>query len=373
MCAKKKILTSKRKQHAIDYHVTSASINLGTGPLMLITTVEELEDRLSEPTDADITALSALKGDILILGAAGKMGPSLAKLARRSIIAAGVKKRVIAVARFSDGEVRCDLEKSGIETIICDLLKPGALAELPDIGNVIFMAARKFGTSGSEHLTWAMNTFLPGLVAERYRSSRIVTFSTGNVYGLQPVLAGGATEGTPVAPAGEYAQSVLGRERMFEYGSSQWGTPVVLLRLNYAVELRYGVLVDIALSVFNGRPVNLKMGYVNVIWQRDANSACLRSLAHCESPPLVLNITGPEIPSVRRIAEEFGRRFGVQPLFNGTESEVAILSNAVRARALFGPPSVSAAQLIEWTAHWIATGGALLNKPTHFEVQDGKF
>jgi hypothetical protein len=187
------------------------------------------------------------------------------------------------------------------------------------------------------------------------------------------VSVGGATEATPVAPAGEYAQSALGRERMFEYGSGQWGTQALLLRLNYAVELRYGVLVDIALSVFNGRPVDLQMGYVNVIWQRDANSACLRSLALCQSPPMVLNIAGPEILLVRQIAEEFGQQFGIKPIFNGCESEVAILSNAVKARALFGPPSVSAAQLIEWTAHWIATGGALLNKPTHFEVQDGKF
>jgi len=340
---------------------------------MLINTVTELEDKLSLPTAADVAAVSALEGDILILGAAGKMGPSLAKLARRSIVKSGGKKRVIAVARFSDLEVRGDLEKAGIETITCDLLKPGALAELPDIENVIFMAARKFGTSGSEHLTWAMNTFLPGLVAERYRSSRIVAFSTGNVYGLPQVSSGGAAESTPVAPAGEYAQSALGRERMFEYGSSQWGTQVVLLRLNYAVELRYGVLVDIAVAVFNGRPVDLQMGYVNVIWQRDANSACLRSLALCESPPLVLNIAGPEILSVRHIAEEFGRLFGIKPIFNGRESEAAILSNATKANTMFGRPTVAPEQLIKWVAHWITKGGALLNKPTHFEVQDGKF
>lgn len=340
---------------------------------MLINSIEELEDRLSEPTAGDVAAMSALDGDILILGAAGKMGPSLAKLARRSIAKSGVKKRVIAVSRFSDSQVRIDLEKAGLETITSDLLRPGALAELPDIENVIFMAARKFGTSGSEHLTWAMNTFLPGLVAERYRSSRIVAFSTGNVYGLQPVSAGGATETTPVAPEGEYAQSALGRERMFEYGSSQWGTQVVLLRLNYAVELRYGVLIDIATAVFNGRPVDLKMGYANVIWQCDANSACLRSLAHCQSPPQILNITGPELLSVRHIAEQFGQRFSVKPMFNGRESDAAILSNAAKAHALFGTPSTSADQLIEWTAHWITRGGALLNKPTHFEVQDGKF
>ena len=338
-----------------------------------INTVEELEYRLSEPTEEDVATMSALKGDILILGAAGKMGPSLAKLAGRSILRAGIKKRVIAVARFSDSSVCSELETAGIETITCDLLKPGSLASLPQVENVVFMAARKFGTSGSEHLTWAMNTFLPGLVAERYRSSQIVAFSTGNVYGLQPIAQGGAVESTPVVPAGEYAQSALGRERMFAYGSNQWGTPVVLLRLNYAVELRYGVLVDIALRVFNRQPVDLQMGYVNVIWQRDANSQCLRSFAHCQSPPLVLNITGPEKLSVRDIADEFGNRFGTRPSFNGKESDAAILSNASKATSLFGAPTVSPDQLIDWIANWIQKNGTLLNKPTHFEVQDGTF
>ena len=340
---------------------------------MLINTVEELENGLSVPTAADVAAVSKLQGDILILGAAGKMGPSLAKLARRSIVQAGINKRVIAVARFSDPQIRADFEESGIETITCDLLKPGALASLPDVENVIFMAARKFGTRGSEHLTWAMNTFLPGLVAERYRQSRIVAFSTGNVYGLQPISGGGATESTQVAPVGEYAQSALGRERMFEYGSSQWKTAVTLLRLNYAVELRYGVLVDIALKVFNHAAVDLRMGYVNVIWQRDANSQCLRAFPHCQSPPLLLNITGPETLSVRDIAKEFGRRFGIQPSFSGKESDFAILSNVAKSTELFGPPSVRPDQLIDWIAHWIANQGTLLNKPTHFEVQDGKF
>jgi nucleoside-diphosphate-sugar epimerase len=338
-----------------------------------INSVEELEERLSEPTSDDVAAIAALPGDILILGAAGKMGPSLAKLASRSILQAGTKQRVIAVARFSDSQVQKDLQNAGVETITSDLLKPGALASLPDIQNVIFMAARKFGTSGSEYLTWAMNTFLPGLVAERFRASRVVAFSTGNVYGLQPITNGGATESTPVVPAGEYAQSVLGRERMFEYGSSQWRTPVALLRLNYAVELRYGVLVDIALRVFNCQPVDVQMGYVNVIWQRDANSQCLRSFAHCQSPPLVLNITGPERLSVRHIAGEFGRRFRLQPTFSGQESDIAILSNAAKAQALFGSPTVSPDQLIDWIANWITNRGNLLNKPTLFEVQDGKF
>jgi nucleoside-diphosphate-sugar epimerase len=339
----------------------------------VINTLDELEEQLSVPSESDIAAMSSFDGDILILGAAGKMGPSLARLARRATAGAGVKKRVIAVARFSDPQVRCDLERFGIETITCDLLEPAALAQLPEVENVIFMAARKFGTSGSEHLTWAMNTYLPGLVAERFRKSRIVAFSTGNVYRLEPLTSGGSTESTPVAPVGEYAQSALGRERVFEYGSARWATLVVILRLNYAVELRYGVLVDIALTVFNRRPVDLRTGHVNIIWQRDANSVCLRSLAHCQSPPLVLNLTGPEILSVREIAVGFGQRFGIDPIFAGEESDAALLSNAAKAHSLFGKPSVAPDQLMDWVAHWIGNGGAVLHKPTHFEVQDGQF
>ncbi len=340
---------------------------------MLINTVEELEDVLSCPTEADVAAISAIPGDLLILGVAGKMGPTLARLACRAIAQSGSSKRVTAVSRFTDAAVRRYLEKAGIETVACDLLSPGALAKLPGAENVIFMAGRKFGTDRAAHLTWAANTYLPGLVADRFRNSRIVAFSTGNVYGLRSLTSGGAAESTPVAPAGEYAQAALGRERMFEYGSSQWGTPVTLLRLNYAVELRYGVLVDIALAVSSGRPVDLRMGQVNVIWQRDANSACLRSLAYCQSPPLLLNLTGPETLSVREIAEEFGDRFHVQPIFTGEETGYALLSNAAKAHALFGYPTVTPMQIIDWIAHWIAKGGALLNKPTHFEAQDGKF
>ena len=341
--------------------------------LPLINSVDQLEDRLSAPSAEDVAAVSSLDGDIIVLGAAGKMGPSLCRLAVRAISEAGLRKRVIAVARFSDRQVRCDLERSGVETVICDLLEPGALAQLPNVPNVIFMAARKFGTSGSEHLTWAMNTFVPGLVAERFRDSRIVAFSTGNVYPLVPVGSGGATESTPVAPIGEYAQSAVGRERMFEYGSAKWGTPVTIVRLNYAVELRYGVLVDIALKVLNREPVDVSMGYVNVIWQRDANSVSLRSLAHCQSPPFVLNLTGRETLAVRDVANQFGKRFGVEPVFSGQESGEALLSNAANAETLFGKATVSPDQLIDWVAHWITHNGALLNKPTHFEVQDGKF
>ncbi|HEV2401052.1 MAG TPA: NAD-dependent epimerase/dehydratase family protein [Candidatus Sulfotelmatobacter sp.] len=340
---------------------------------MTIKTIEELEEQLSRPTDADIAALAKLDGDLLILGAGGKMGPSLSRLARRAADQAGVAKKIIAVSRFADESSRARFSAHNVETIACDLLEPGGLEKLPDVPNVIFMAARKFGTTGAEHMTWAMNTFLPGLIAERYRHSRIVTFSTGNVYPLTNVSEGGAVESTPIDAHGEYAQSALGRERMFEYGSDRWGTAVTILRLNYAVELRYGVLVDIASAVFERRPIDLRMGHVNVIWQRDANSYCLRSFSCCQSPPFVLNITGPETLSVRALAEEFGRRFGRKPTFTGEESDTALLSNAGKAQQLFGPPSVSAEQAVGWIADWISHGGPLLNKPTHFSARDGKF
>jgi nucleoside-diphosphate-sugar epimerase len=284
-----------------------------------------------------------------------------------------VRKKIIAVARFSDNQLRASLASEGIETLAVDLLQPGALSKLPDVPNVIFMAARKFGTTGSEDLTWAMNTLLPGLVAERYRASRIVAFSTGNVYPLRHAMEGGAIESTPVAPVSEYAQSALGRERMFEYGSRQWGTAVTILRLNYAIDLRYGVLLDIGTAVFERRPIDLHMALVNIIWQGDANSVCLRSFAHCQAPPLILNLTGPETLSVKSIAEEFGRRFNVQPTFISEEMPTALLSNAAKAHQIFGRPTVTPEQMIDWTSAWISTGGPRLNKPTHFEVRDGKF
>jgi dTDP-4-dehydrorhamnose reductase len=340
---------------------------------MLIDTEEELEERLSRPSEADANAIAALDGDLIILGAGGKMGPSLARLARRAADQAGAKKRIIAIARFTNPNIQSQLSSAGIETIACDLLEPGAFADLPDTPNVIFMAARKFGTTGSEYLTWAMNTYLPGLVAERYRDARIVAFSTGNVYPLQPVKDGGARESTPVDPQGEYAQSALGRERMFEYGSAKWETPVVILRLNYAIDLRYGVLVDIATSVFHRRPIDLSMAAVNVIWQGDANAACLRSFAHCQSPPLILNITGPETLSVRSIAQEFGRRFGIEAHFTSEEMPTALLSNATKAHELLGTPAVEACEMMDWIANWIKRGGVMLNKPTHFQSRDGKF
>jgi hypothetical protein len=339
-----------------------------------IKTESELEELLSRPDEETATAMAALDGDLLILGAGGKMGPSLARLARRSIDRAGIKKRVIAVARFTNEKLPSELTAQGIETIACDLLDRGSLDKLSHIPNVVFMAARKFGTSGEEHLTWAMNTYLPGLVAERYRNSRIVAFSTGNVYPLRPLAEGGALETTPAAPVGEYAQSALGRERMFEYGSMRWGTRVVILRLNYAVELRYGVLVDIGRAVFERRPIVLGMPHVNVIWQRDANSWCLRSFAHCQAPPLVVNITGPETLSVRELALEFGRHFGIEPTFvSSTEGSSALLSDVSKARGLFRSPTVGPTEMVEWIANWIRDGGSFLNKPTHFQTRDGKF
>ena len=339
-----------------------------------IKNIEELEEHLSRPTEADAAAMSALNGDLLILGAGGKMGPSLSRLARRAADLAGARLRIVAVARFTNASLPAQLAVQGIETISCDLLEAGALSRLPEIPNVVFMAARKFETSGAEHLTWAMNTFLPGLVAERYRNSRIVAFSTGNVYPLRSVSEGGAVESAPVGPVGEYAQSALGRERMFENGSHRWGTRVAILRLNYAVELRYGVLVDIARAVFEHRPISLTMPYVNVIWQRDANSWCLRSFAYCQSPPLVLNITGPETLSVREVAMEFGQHFGIEPIFlPEPEGSTSLLNNAAKAGTLFGQPTATPTEMIRWIADWIRQGGVMLNKPTHFQTRDGKF
>jgi len=341
---------------------------------MQIKTEQELEEVLSRPDEETVRAMAGLEGDIIILGVGGKMGPSLARLARRACDQAGVKKRVIAVARFSNPKLPAELQADGIETIACDLLDREALIRLPEIPNVIFMAARKFGTSGEEYLTWAMNTYLPGLVAERFRNSRIVAFSTGNVYPLMPIAHGGATEKTPVEPIGEYAQSALGRERMFEYGSAKWGTPGVILRLNYAVELRYGVLVDIGLAVFERRPIKLAMPQVNVIWQGEANSWCLRSFAHCQSPPLVLNITGTATLAVRDLAQQFGKCFGTAPIFaSENEGTSALLNDASKARGLFGDPKVSTGEMIDWIANWIRDGGPMLNKPTHFQTRDGKF
>lgn len=317
--------------------------------------------------------MRTLGGDLVILGAGGKMGPTLAMRARRAADAAGVKTRIIAVSRYSSPEARRALDDAGIETIAADILEREELAKLPDAPNVMYMAGRKFGSTGAESLTWAMNAYLPAIVCEKYRGARIVAFSSGNVYPFLPVTSGGATERTPPGPVGEYAQSALARERMFEYFSAKNGTPVLIVRLNYAVELRYGVLLDIGTKVFERQPVDLTMGAVNVIWQGDANSAALRSFPLAGSPAAVLNLTGPETLSVRQIAGLFGEHFGVDPTFTGAESTHALLNNAARCFRVFGYPTVSVDQVIEWTARWIGMGGATLNKPTHFEARDGKF
>jgi len=339
----------------------------------MIHSEQELEEVLSQPSADDVAAMKALEGDLVIVGAAGKMGPSLCVRARRASEQAGVNRRIYGVARYSRPHIAEQLHDAGIEVVRSDVLDPVALERLPDVPNVIYMAAMKFGTTGAEHLTWALNTYLPGLIAQRYRQSRIVAFSSGNVYPLVPITSGGATESTPAGPVGEYAQSVLGRERMFEYVSHRYGTSAVLLRLNYACELRYGVLLDIATKVFERKPIDLSMGMVNVIWQGDANSQALRAFGLCQSPPAIINITGPETLSVRWIATEFGHLFGVEPHFEGVETETALLSNGSRANSVFGYPSISPAQMISWVAGWIGMGGATLGKPTHFETRHGRF
>lgn len=339
----------------------------------MITSEEQLEDRLSTPTDADCAAIGTLASPLVLLGAGGKMGPSLALRARRAAQQAGVDLQIIAVSRFSDEAAQERLEAAGIDTIPADLLEAGALESLPDSPNVLYLAAKKFGSTGNESHTWAMNAYLPGRVAERYRNARIVAFSSGNIYPLVPITSGGANEQTPPGPVGEYAQSVLARERLFEHFSRTYGTPVTLLRLNYAVELRYGVLLDLGTKVFERRPIDVSMGCVNVMWQGDANSIALRSFGICNVPPTILNLTGPETLSVRYIAESFGRWFGVEPQFIGEESPTALLNNASRCHQRFGYPSVTPSELIEWTAFWIGRGGTTHQKPTHFEARDGRF
>jgi len=332
-----------------------------------------LEELLSEPTEGLVRAMRALDGDIVVLGVAGKMGPTLARLAKRASDAAGVKRRVIGASRFSSPALERRLAGWGVETVRSDLLDRNALADLPDARNVVYMAGMKFGSTGQEWRTWAMNAFLPGLVAERYRSSRIAVFSTGNVYGLSAVSGGGSREEDHLNPAGEYAMSCLGRERIFEHFSRANETKMTILRLNYASELRYGVLLDIAQKVHSGRPVSLSMAYLNTIWQRDASAVSLESLAHAATPPNILNITGPEILSVRQLAGEFATRFDKPVTFEGVESGDALLSNASKAFALFGTPQVRIGQMLDWIADWVIRDGATLAKPTHFEERAGRF
>ncbi len=334
---------------------------------------QQLNRILAQPSDADVAFARRLQGDTVILGAGGKMGPTLAQRLRLALVSAERKSRVIAASRFSSPEARRALEDSGVETIACDLLDPEALSDLPKAENVYFLAGRKFGSAGDPDVTWAMNTMVPAHVARYFRDSRIVVFSTGNVYPFVSPEQGGCVESDAPSPVGEYAQSCLGRERVFEYFSKKFHTPCLLFRLNYAIDLRYGVLVDIARQVYGGKPVDISVPAVNVVWQGDANSYALRALELCASPARILNVTGPETIQVLRAAQFFAARFGRELLTRGESKGVALLNNAGACHAALGYPAVSAAELMELVAGWIEAGGASLDKATKFEITDGRF
>ena len=333
----------------------------------------ELEDALSAPSAGLLASLRATPGDIIVLGAAGKMGPTLARMAKRALVALGRSDRVIAVSRFSSSQAERSLNDSGVDTIRANLLDRESVAVLPEAPNVIFMAGQKFGTRDAPSSTWAMNVVLPAIAAERFADARIVAFSTGNVYPLTPARDGGSREGDALAPVGEYAMSCLGRERVFEDASVRRGTRVAIVRLNYAVDLRYGVLVDIASRVLRGEPIDLRMGHVNVIWQSDANDWALRCLGHASTPPFVVNVTGRETLAVRALATRLGELLGRAPAFTGTEAPDALLSNASLAHSIFGEPSVTTQELLARVAEWVRAGQPLLGKPTHFEERTGAF
>jgi nucleoside-diphosphate-sugar epimerase len=337
----------------------------------------ELEERLSEPRDATIAALARIPGDILILGAGGKMGPTLARMAARAAYhaSAGGPRRVIAVSRFGGNgdDAQRSLCEAGVETVRCDLLDRDAVRRLPDAANVVFMAGQKFGTGDAPARTWMMNAVVPAICADRYATSRVVAFSTGNVYPLVAVSGGGARETGTVAPVGEYAMSCLGRERVFEHYAASRGTQVAIMRLNYAIDLRYGVLTDLATSIVERRPIPLAMGHVNVIWQRDANRAALELLAQATTPPLVVNVTGAAALRVRDLAAGLAHRLGLEARFTGAEAPDALLSDTTRMRTLIEAPEMDIETMLDWTAQWVQAGGRLLARPTHFETRDGAF
>lgn len=336
-------------------------------------TEEELEERLSHPTPEVVEALRASPGDVVVLGAGGKMGPSLTAMVRRAADALGDDRRVIAVSRWGNAADAARLEAMGVQIVRADLLTGETWATLPDAPHVIFMAGQKFGTTEAPSLTWMTNTILPARAAERYRESRIVAFSTGNVYPLTRATGGGARETDPLSPVGEYAASCVGRERVFEDAAARWGTRISIIRLNYAVDLRYGVLVDIAQKLLRDEAIDLQMGYVNCIWQGDANAMALRALPLSSAPPFVVNITGAERLSVRAMALELGRLLGRAPRFTGREGDEALLGNTDKSQALFGVPAVGEPTLAAWVAEWALAGGRTLGKATRFERRDGAF
>jgi len=331
---------------------------------------DDLEERLSRPTDALAAVLATVPGDVLVLGAGGKMGASLARMARR----ADPARRVIAVSRWTNRRAAETLEAHGVDTIGTDLLAPRELAALPDAPNVVFMAGQKFGTTGNPNATWAMNAALPAFVAERFAGARTVVFSTGNVYPLTPPARGGSRESDPAAPVGEYAFSCLARERIFGAAAERHHTPVAIVRLNYAHDLRYGVLTDLALRVVRREPIDLAMGYVNVIWQGDANAFALAALAKAATPePYIVNVAGPGTHRIADLARALGQRLGVEPVLTGHEGSDALLSDASRQRALLDHTPLSADTLLDWVAGWVRAGGPLLGKPTSYERRDGRF
>jgi nucleoside-diphosphate-sugar epimerase len=334
-----------------------------------IADIAALDELLCRPSQALIDDLGKVDGDIMILGVAGKMGPTLAGLAKAALPG----RRVVGVARFSDAAAKAWLDARGIETIGCDLLDEAAIKALPKAPNVIFMAGRKFGAEGDLSLTWAMNAHVPALVAQAFRGSRIVAFSTGCVYPFVPVDGKGAGEDLAPDPPGEYAQSCVGRERMFEFFSRQFATPGRLFRLNYAIDMRYGVLHDIATKILGGQPIDVSLGHVNFIWQGDASAQALRCLAHCDTPTSPINVSGHEILRVRDLAARLGARLGREPILVGTEQPTAWLTDTSQATKLFGLPIVDTEQLIAWTADWVARAMPSLGKPTKYEVRDGRY
>lgn len=338
-----------------------------------VQTEPELEDLLTRPGAVLVDSIATVTSPLIILGAGGKMGPTLAVMARRAAIAAGHDLKVLAASRFSDDRARQWLERQGVTTIPCDLLESSSLSELPDATNVIYLVGQKFGTTKSPATTWAMNAIPPARVVERYPTARIVALSTGNVYPLSEASRGGSLETDPLTPLGEYPNAAVGRERVFEFFSSRNGTPLALIRLFYAVELRYGVLVDIARKVYGGEAIQLDNGYFNCIWQGDANEMILRALALAESPPTVWNLCRPEIFSVREVATRLGELFGREPRFSGAETKTALLGNSARICAALGPPPTSLDTMLRCIAHWVKLGGRNLGKPTHFEVRDGNY
>ncbi|MBA4387694.1 MAG: epimerase [Verrucomicrobia bacterium] len=335
--------------------------------------LEALEERLSRPTNGVMDTIRKCRGDLLIIGAGGKIGPSLATMVRRAMDRLGRKDDVIAVDLFPVPELKAKLKKLGIRTVTCNFMDRKQVEKLPDADNVIFMAGQKFGTSQGPELTWAMNTLVPEHACERYPSSRIVAYSTGCVYPLVDVKSGGATEKVPPAPPGDYANSCVGRERIFTYFSNKNKTPVAIYRLNYAIDLRYGVLVDIGNKVWKGEPLDVTMGHVNIIWQGDANARAIQCLDLAACPPVPINVTGKDCIPVRRIAQSFGKLMGRKVKLTGKEAKTAWLSNSSWSYKIFGKPEVDVDQMIAWTAKWIAAGGPSLGKPTHFESRDGKF